>query len=58
MYLESKVMCFQSEPERSVSNHEGFYQDSSDKGNTMGLDMFVRKDCTLVIDESVEIATQ
>ena len=44
MDLESKVMGFQFEPERSISSHEGFYQDSSDEGNTMR-DTFVRKDC-------------
>ena len=42
--LEGKVMGFQFEPERSISSHEGFYQDSSDEGNTMR-DTFVRKDC-------------
>ena len=45
MDLECKVMGFQFEPERSISSHEGFYQDSSDEGNTMEQDMFVRKDC-------------
>ena len=43
--LESKVMGFQFEPERSISSHEGFYQDSSDEGNTTKRDTFVRKDC-------------
>ena len=42
--LEGKVMGFQFEPERSISSHEGFYQDSSDEGNTMKQDTFVRKD--------------
>ena len=41
---ECKVMGFQFEPERTISSHEGFYQDSSDEGNTMR-DTFVRKDC-------------
>ena len=45
MDLESKVMGFQFEPERSISSHEGFYQDSSDDGNTIERDTFVRKDC-------------
>ena len=45
MDLECKVMGFQFEPERSISSHEGFYQDSSDEGNTMEQAMFVRKDC-------------
>ena len=45
MDLECKVMGFQFEPERSISSHERFYQDSSDEGNTMEQDMFVRKDC-------------
>ena len=43
--LESKVMGFQFEPERSISSHEGFHQDSSDEGNTTKRDTFVRKDC-------------
>ena len=42
-------MGFQFEPERSISNHEGFYQDSSDQGNTTERDMFVRKDCDPVV---------
>ena len=45
MDLESEFMSFQFEPERSISSHEGFYQDSSDEGNTMERDTFVRKDC-------------
>ena len=45
MDLESEFMGFQFEPERSISSHEGFYQDSSDEGNTMERDTFVRKDC-------------
>ena len=45
MDLESKVMGFQFEPEMSISSHEGFYQDSSDEGNTIERDTFVRKDC-------------
>ena len=42
---ESKVMGFQFEPQRSISNHEGFFQDSSDEGNTTERGTFVRKDC-------------
>ena len=42
--LENKVIGFQFDPERSMSNHEGFYQDNSDEGDTMERDMFVRKD--------------
>ena len=38
-------MGFQFEPERSISNHEGFCQGSSDESNTTQRDMFVRKDC-------------
>ena len=34
MDLESKVLGFQLEPERSICSHEGFYHDSSDEGNT------------------------
>ena len=45
MDLEDKVIGSQFEPERSISNHEGFYQDNSDEGDLMELDMFVRKDC-------------
>ena len=45
MDLESKVMGFQFERERSISSHEGFYQNSSDEGNPTERDMFVRKDC-------------
>ena len=45
MDLENKVIGFQFEPERTISNHEGFYQDSSDEGNAMERDMFVREDC-------------
>ena len=37
-------MVFQFEPERIISSHEGFYQDSSDEGNTKEWDMFVKKD--------------
>ena len=45
MDLESKAMGFHFEPERSISSHEGFYQDRGDEGNTTERDMFVRKDC-------------
>ena len=45
MDLENKVIGFQFEPERSISNHEGFYQDSCDEGDAMERDMFYRKDC-------------
>ena len=51
---ECKVMGFQYEPERSISSPEGFYQNSSDEGNTTERDTFVRKDCNP--SESVEIA--
>ena len=43
--LESKVMGFQFQPERSTSSHEGFYQDSTDEGNTTERDTFFKKDC-------------
>ena len=43
--LENKVIGFQFEPERSISNHKGFFQDSSDEGDAMERDMFDRKDC-------------
>ena len=45
MDLKNKVIGFQPEQERSISNHKGFYPDSSDEGDTMERDMFVRKDC-------------
>ena len=45
MDLKNKVIGFQFELERSISNHEGFYQDSSDEGDAMERDMFDRKDC-------------
>ena len=45
MDLENKVIGFQFEPERSIFNHEGFYQDSSDKGDAIERDMLDRKDC-------------
>ena len=35
MDLESKVIGFQFEPERSISNHKRFFQDSSDEGDAM-----------------------
>ena len=48
-------MGFQSEPEKSISSHEGFYQDGSDEGNTTERDPFERKIATLVLGESVEL---
>ena len=45
MDLKNKVIGFQFEPERSISNHEGFYQDINDEGDVMEQDMFDRKDC-------------
>ena len=44
MDLENKVIGFKFEPGRSISNHKGFHQDSSDEGGAMERDMFVRKD--------------
>ena len=41
MDLENKVIGFQFEPERSIFNHERFYQDSSD---AIERDMFDSKD--------------
>ena len=49
MDLENKVIGFQLEPERNVSNHEEFYQDSCGEGDTMERDMFDRKDCDLSV---------
>ena len=45
MDLENKVMCFQPEPERSIFNHKGLYQDSSDEGDAIERDILDRKDC-------------
>ena len=45
MELENKVIGFQFEPEKSIFNHEGFYQDSSDEGDAIEQDMLDRKDC-------------
>ena len=47
--VENKVVGFQFESERSISNHKGFYQDSSDEGDAMKQDMFDRKDCDLSV---------
>ena len=44
MGLENKVTGFQFEPERSISNHKGFFQNSSDAGDAMEQDMFDRND--------------
>ena len=44
-FLLLKFLGFWFQPERSISNREGFYQDSSDEGNTTEQDMFVSKDC-------------
>ena len=43
--LENKVIGFQFEPERSIFNHQRFYQDSSDEGDAIERDMLDRKDC-------------
>ena len=45
MDLENKVMVFQFGPERSIFNHEVFYQDSSDEDDAIERDMLDRKDC-------------
>ena len=45
MDLENKVTGFQFELERSISNHKGFFQVSSDESDAMEPDMFDRKDC-------------
>ena len=44
--LENKVIGFQFQPQRSISNHKGFFQDSGDEGDVMERDMFNRKDCS------------
>ena len=44
MDLKNKAIGFQFELERTLSNPEGFYQDSSHEGDTMEPDMFVKKD--------------
>ena len=56
--LENKVIGFQFEPERSIFNHERFYQDSSDEGDAIERDMLDGKIATLVFGGSVEIAPQ
>ena len=43
--LENKVIGFQFELERSIFNHEGFYQDNSNEGDAIKQDMLDRKDC-------------
>ena len=43
MDLENKAIGFQFELERTLSNPEGFYQDSSHEGDAMERDMFVKK---------------
>ena len=45
MDLENNVIGFQFEPERSIFNHERFYQDSSDEGDAIESNMLDRKDC-------------
>ena len=45
MDLGNKVIAFQFKPERSIPNHKGFFQDSSNEGDVMERDMFDRKDC-------------
>ena len=42
--LESKVLGFQYELARSVSNHEKFYQEGTDKGDAMKQPVSSRKD--------------
>ena len=49
MDLENKVLGFQCEPERSISNHKVFFQDSRDEGDAMEREMFDRKDCDLSV---------
>ena len=45
MDLENKVIGFQFESERIISNHKRFFQDSSDEGDAIEGDMLDRKDC-------------
>ena len=47
--LENKVIGFSFEPQRSISNHKGFFQDSSDEGDAVEQNMFDRKDCDLSV---------
>ena len=44
MDLENKGIGFQFEPEKSISNHKGFFQDTSDEGDAMERGRFDRKD--------------
>ena len=43
MDLASKVLGFQFVQERGISNHERFYQDSNDEGNTTKQDVCQEK---------------
>ena len=43
--LENKVIGFQFEPRRSISNHKGFFQDSSNEGDAMEREVSGRKYC-------------
>ena len=45
MDLENKVIGFQFDPERSIFNHEGFYQNNSNEGDAIERDILDRKDC-------------
>ena len=45
MNLENKVIGFQLERQRTISNHKGFFQDSSNEGDAIEQDKFDRKDC-------------
>ena len=60
MDLENKVIGFQFQPERSISNNKGFFQDSSDEGDTMlwSETCLTRKAATLAFGASVGIAPQ
>ena len=56
MDWESKVIGFQFELARTVSNHEEFYQDISDEGNAM--EQAVGKITRLAFDASADIPSQ
>ena len=43
MDLASKVLGFQFVQERGISNHERFYQDSNDEGDTKKQDVCQEK---------------
>ena len=58
MDLEIKVIGFQFEPEKSISNHKGFFQDSSDEVMLWSETSLTGKITTLAFGASVGTALQ